>query len=255
MNQLLRLVDSVYRVETDGDGDRIAGGDDLAERWKQHIGAIAKLEVSWDGRKNCYTFKDGSMLPLVQKKHYRREIWKLDGLEGDAQVILERRNSRRVEVIYEWSGKTGTKLKPATVRVIAKESGKRLAELRPSSIGATAGDVSFSVQQHSVELEEGRRSSDRTHGRRGVKAQPYIQAMRLKRSGRKGTPIFRTLVASLSEGLLRSKMRKARRPRAPTAVRRHRSASAAYFAYIAVRNGYLSPFVPSFAIMRAQSSV
>jgi hypothetical protein len=111
--------------------------------------------------KQRYTWEDGSHLPDVQPRSYRREIWKLEGLEGDAEVVLERRDAERVRVEYSWSGRVGVKLGPAEVEVLAPKGervGARwetLARFRPSSLGAVAGDLAFSSQSHEVELPEG----------------------------------------------------------------------------------------------------
>jgi hypothetical protein len=156
INQLLRLVDSVYRKEPDAFGYRFAPEEDLADHWKKLRAHFAKHRVRWDPRENRYTFQDGTILPDRPVRHYRREIWKLDVIPGDGQVILERRDPRRVQILFEWSGKTGTDLKGLTLQVLAGTDGRHpLAEIFPSSLEATAGDQAFSQQSRLVELREG----------------------------------------------------------------------------------------------------
>jgi RNA polymerase sigma factor (sigma-70 family) len=151
-SELLRLVDSVYRLEPDG----LGFDDDSDKRWQKHVAAVAKLDIRWHAGRQRYTYKDGSHLVDLPRKLHRREIWKLEGLEGEAQLIIERRDGKLVDVTYEWEGPTGTKLKPAVIKVLAVKIPKKpLAELRPSSLGATAGDTSYSSQSCQVELPEG----------------------------------------------------------------------------------------------------
>jgi len=156
INQLLRLVDSVYRRDPDAFGYRFAPEQDLAGHWKKLKADFGRLRVRWDPQGNRYTFRDGTALPDRPAKHYRRAIWNLDGIPGNAQVILERRDQRHVLVLFEWSGRTGTDLKGLTLQVLAgTNGGKPLAEAFPASVEATAGDQSFSQQLQLVELREG----------------------------------------------------------------------------------------------------
>jgi hypothetical protein len=162
INQLLRLVDGVYRLEPDRDGYRFRPGEEVAGRWRRLVSEARKRAIVWNAEKQRYTYADGSHLPDVQPKTYRREIWKLEGLEGEAKVVLERRDRERVRVEYNWSGQVGAKLGPAEVEVLAPRGervgarlGKTLTRFRPSSLGAVAGDMAFSVQSHEVELVEG----------------------------------------------------------------------------------------------------
>jgi hypothetical protein len=71
MNQLLRLIDTVYHFEPDSHGDGISSDKELAPQWKAHAAAIAKLEFAWDRKTNQYRFKDGSTLPSAPKKPLR----------------------------------------------------------------------------------------------------------------------------------------------------------------------------------------
>jgi hypothetical protein len=161
INQLLRLVDGVYRLPPDRNGSRFAGGGNIAERWQRLTADATKRAIRWNVEKQRYTWEDGSHLPDVQPKAYRREIWKLEGLQGEAEVVLERRDEKRVRVNYSWSGHVGVKLGPAEVEVLAPKGervGARtetLTRFRPSSLGAVAGDQAFSSQSHEVELPEG----------------------------------------------------------------------------------------------------
>jgi hypothetical protein len=157
-NQLLALVDSIYRRDTDLNGYKFWATDKYKsdDAWKSIECEVAKLDIRWNPDQNRYTFKDGSRLPEPISKLYRRYIWKLDGLNGEASLIFERRNKKRVWVSLEWSGKKDQNVPSFVLNVFGvKDQGKPLAELRPSSISAVGGDEGFSAQSFEVELAEG----------------------------------------------------------------------------------------------------
>jgi hypothetical protein len=155
-NQLLNMVDSVYRRDTDAYGYRIWATHDLDGRWKSIEAEVAKLNIRWNADKNCFTFKDGSHLAEPIRILYRRQIWKVEGLNGEAAVVLERTNKHHVGVSLEWSGKKDQEMPPFVLKVFAvKNKANTLAELRRVSISAVAGDQAFSSQSFEVDLADG----------------------------------------------------------------------------------------------------
>jgi hypothetical protein len=155
-NQLLALVDTVYRREVDRHGYRLWPDGDPDREWKAAAAAVAKLEIRWDRGKQRYTFKDGTSLPERARNQYRRHIWKLEGLNGDAEMILERIDRRFVWVAVEWSGRSGDTLPAYTLRVFAvKDKTKPLAQLGSSSVSVRGGDQAYSSRSFQVELPEG----------------------------------------------------------------------------------------------------
>ena len=114
MEQLLRLIDSVYRLPTDNYGNRLPCGEPPEPAWQNVVTNVSLLKIKWDGQQNRFVFQDGTTLPQADKKIYRRQIWKLDdlGLE-DAELILERKNKSWVEVNVNYSEESGAALRPA----------------------------------------------------------------------------------------------------------------------------------------------
>jgi hypothetical protein len=149
-NQILNMIDSVYRRDSDWPKGDVDG------QWKSVEATVAKLDIRWNRDKNRYTFKDGSQLPERMQKLYRRQIWKLEGLNGEADLIFERMNEKRIRVSLEWSGKKDQKMPPFDLTLMAvKDRGKALAKLNPTSISCFGGDEAFSTQSFQVELAEG----------------------------------------------------------------------------------------------------
>jgi hypothetical protein len=155
-NQLLNMLDSIYRSDTDSDGYKFWPEGDVDKEWKSVEAKVGKLDIRWNPEKQRYTFKDGSHLPGTIQKLYRRHIWKLDGLNGEAKLIVERLNKKYISVSLQWSGKKGQKMPPFTLSVFAvSNKAKALAELKQSSISALGGAEAFSSQSFQAELAEG----------------------------------------------------------------------------------------------------
>lgn len=156
-NQILNMLDSVYRLEPDAHGFRLWVTDDVDDRWKSIEAEVAKLDIRWNAEKQRYTFKDGTYLPEPVLKLYRRHIWKLEGLNGEAELILERSDEKHVSLALQWSGKTDQNMPPFTLNVFAvKEKPKILLEKRPMpSISSWAGDQVFSTHSYQLEVAEG----------------------------------------------------------------------------------------------------
>jgi hypothetical protein len=156
INQLLRLVDSVYRRDPEAFDYQFAPKQDLAGHWKKLKADFTRLRVRWDARGNRYTFRNGTALLDRPVKQYRRAIWKIDNIPGAGQVIFERRDEQHVRILFEWSGRAGTDLKGVTPKALAGTDGRKpLAGAFPASVEATVGDRCFSQQTQLVELREG----------------------------------------------------------------------------------------------------
>jgi hypothetical protein len=59
-NQILRLIDTVYRVEPDESGDLLPWDDEAAEKILKEAW---QLKIRWDAEANKYVFLDGTSLP------------------------------------------------------------------------------------------------------------------------------------------------------------------------------------------------
>lgn len=151
MNQVLRLVDTVYRLENDIYGQKISIRHDVDERWKLILDEFSKLDVRWDSENNVYTFRDGSQLPLKPINLYHRKIWPLDLPDRDVRLILERQDRRylRIELSYVvQSG--GDQHPPTSVRVYrVSDRSSPLADL------SVPGDPGMGASSATVALAEG----------------------------------------------------------------------------------------------------
>ena len=155
-NQLLNMIDSVHQRDVDRHGFRFWPVDNVEERWKSVEAQVAKLAIRWNREQDRYTFEDGTCLPEPVRKFYRRHIWDLDGLNGEAELIVERQNDKYISVNLRWSGMTARKIPHFTLTLFpVKDKAKTLVELTPTSIGGVPGDESFSSQTSlQVELAE-----------------------------------------------------------------------------------------------------
>ncbi len=154
-NQLLHLVDSVYRRDVDKFGDRFRPDRDVDGHWKAVEAEVAKFEIRWNAEKNRYTFEDGTHLPDPVRVLHRRHIWKLEGLNGEAELIIERTDKNRVWVCLQWEGKKGQDPPLFALQVFAaQDKEKCLAETNKIGIGSWAGNQIFSSQSFHVELVE-----------------------------------------------------------------------------------------------------
>jgi hypothetical protein len=79
-NQLLRLIDTVYRLEPDQSGDLLPWDDKAAEKVLKEA---SQLKIRWSAEANKYVFLNGASLPEPERKDYRIHFWrpKVPGLE------------------------------------------------------------------------------------------------------------------------------------------------------------------------------
>lgn len=174
-NQLLHLIESVYRPDVGWRDLRFWAEADVDKRWKALEDEVARLDIRWNPEKACYTFKDGSHLPEPVQELYRRAIWKLDGMNGESELILERMSPKTVWVTLTWSGKTDPGPPQFSLNLFTtKDQAKALAEFRQVSLGAQAAGTAYSSQGFEVELVQGTEVQARiTIGMRVQMSQAY----------------------------------------------------------------------------------
>ena len=116
INQLLRLIDSVYRMPVDVYGNRLPCGAPPEPAWQKVVSEISALGIKWDSHQNMYVFQNGKHLPKVEKAIYQRQIWKLDGLGFEnAELILERESDQWVNITVSSTETGGARLRTATL--------------------------------------------------------------------------------------------------------------------------------------------
>lgn len=116
MEQLLRLIDSVYRLPTDVYGNRLPYGESPESAWQKVLAEVSALKIKWDPHQKMFVFQDGTHLPKLASKIHQREIWRLAGMGfEDAELVLERKSDDWVDVTVTLAEKAGANLKPATL--------------------------------------------------------------------------------------------------------------------------------------------
>lgn len=116
MEQLLRLIDSVYRMPTDVYGNRLPCGEPPEPTWQKIVSDVSALKIKWDTQQNMLVFQNGTHNPKLENKIFRRQIWKLTGLGfEDAELVLERKNESWLDVIVSSTQKEGARLRPGTL--------------------------------------------------------------------------------------------------------------------------------------------
>jgi hypothetical protein len=144
MEQLLRLIDSVYQLPTDLAGHRLAHlrphrtQQELEAQWAKYVNDVALLKIRWDPQQNLYVRNDGSHLPPVAKKQYRRAIWNLESLGIAGELILERSDENWVFCLLNTWGSIMPK--PATLVLFdAQNTSKPLATFQLRGGGSSQG--------------------------------------------------------------------------------------------------------------------
>lgn len=155
--QLLRLIDSVYRLPANALGDRLpcpcGGGESSDSAWKRYVGDVAALKIKWDTKQNEYVFQDGTHLPDVEKKLYQRSIWKLTGLGYDeAELTLERTSDSYLDILVNSSQKAGAPLRTGTLSIFAGDGSPPLLTSEFTEESGTGGG---SKESHTVTLKAG----------------------------------------------------------------------------------------------------
>jgi len=155
-NQLLNMIDSVHRMEPVRHGIKFWVKDDVEKHWKEIQDKVAKLDIRWSRDQQCYVFKDGTRLPEPASKIRQREIWKLDGLNGEAEAIVERTDPKHVFISLHWSGKSDQGIPMHELTAFVKKDKNRVLEKTSKvSTAVTGTDEAYRTEGFSVELPEG----------------------------------------------------------------------------------------------------
>jgi hypothetical protein len=115
-NQALWLLDSVYEVEDTTFGNKMYGAT-IGDREKA-VEAISRLKLRWDGKKQDYTFADGTLPRIDRPGPYRRNIWEPDIPRLNLTLTIERINRKAIEVRVIWTeGEQELRNKPGVIRI------------------------------------------------------------------------------------------------------------------------------------------
>lgn len=115
--QLLSLIDTVYRIEPDQNGERLPCCYFDRKLWDKISKDVAALNIKWDAAKNIYVFADGTSLPEVKAPIYRRQIWDLPGISADAKLIVERTTTKIIQITLQYGQSPGIPVPKSTVIV------------------------------------------------------------------------------------------------------------------------------------------
>jgi hypothetical protein len=138
IKQLLRLVDTVYRVPIQPIGHHMP-----ETQWDKIREEFDKLGARWDRQQNCYVFTDGTQLPEIKPAYYRRNIWPLPTLGPKAQLVIERTSTNEIEIIVDYYEARGLRIEQSTLRVIALSAPDK--PLLKKNIRGSKGDDSVSL--------------------------------------------------------------------------------------------------------------
>ncbi len=157
-NQLLRLMDTVYRTEPDADGDLLPWGRDAAEakRAEKILADVSKLKIRWDAKSDQYTFLDGTTLPEPKREFYRRETWKPMAANLDVTLIVERTSPRYVSIDFVKNCGPGKSAYAVLGIYDAKAKKNVLAKFVAAGSGIFGGENSTSFSSQRLELPAGR---------------------------------------------------------------------------------------------------
>jgi hypothetical protein len=152
-NQLLSLIDTVYRIEPDENGDELSCCDFDPKSWNKIVKDVAALGIKWDPAKNIYVFAGGTSLPEVKTPIYKRQIWNLPQLSADAKLIIERANKNLIVIILQYSGHAGGSIPKSTVTLYPTGANhKPLAEFR---VRSSRGENTYSETSQDAKLPIG----------------------------------------------------------------------------------------------------
>ena len=133
-NQLLRLVNSIQRDQTDIYGLRFAPGLGAEARWEKLAAGFPG--VKWDAQAQKYLRLDGSSLPDAPEVIHPRAVWR-PSFGARTVVVLERVDDRFVRL--EWRIVAGKRATPAVALEVVTAGAKPAKLTRLASTGASAG--------------------------------------------------------------------------------------------------------------------
>ena len=101
VNQAFWLLDSVYKAPDTPLGNKMYRVP-IGDREKA-IEAISRLKLRWDGKKQDYTFADGTTPRIDRPGPYRRNFWEPDIPKLNLTLTIERKNRKSIEVSVFWT--------------------------------------------------------------------------------------------------------------------------------------------------------
>ncbi len=141
--QLLRLIDSVYRLPVDERGNRLPY-ENPEPVWEKIRADASRLKIKWDPQQQMYVFANGRHLPPLPHKIYRRVIWHpADTGVDDIELILERKSSDGVDAELNLSGMANAKFKTGSLNFYP--AGSNQASLNEITFTKTEGDTYWSL--------------------------------------------------------------------------------------------------------------
>ncbi|HWB58485.1 MAG TPA: hypothetical protein VG733_03295 [Chthoniobacteraceae bacterium] len=121
-NQLLALVNTVYHIEPEKNGNPLAHFD--AKQWDKIKADVAALHIKWDATKNIYVLADGTTLPEQKKPVYMRQIFDVPSLGADARLVIERQSKETVDIQLYHAGNPGIPTSETTVKIFRDDDPK-----------------------------------------------------------------------------------------------------------------------------------
>ena len=157
-DQLLRLLDSVYRISPGPYGELMPTNRDAdnAARRREIVAKASNLKIRWDEKHQKYTFLDGTALPEVSLKQYRREVWRPIVPESTIEVAIARRNPREARISIKENGISSKRITIKIWNIAVKngpiatiEAGSPKRKLQPPSVELTTSDDKNVVRRSS----------------------------------------------------------------------------------------------------------
>jgi len=100
-----------------------------------------------------FVFQDGTHLPILSTKNYQREIWQLPGMGyEDAELVLERKSDKWVDVRVNLTQISGANLNPATLILFAGDEKDKLP-LQKFTFTQTTGSGGGSSESRTIGLK------------------------------------------------------------------------------------------------------
>jgi hypothetical protein len=91
--QMLRLVDPVYRLDENLEDDRLIyrSNPELAEAdWRDHVRRLSQIHPHWDAERCTYVRPDGTSLEPLPDLIWAAQRWNIDLPPGEVEVVLKR---------------------------------------------------------------------------------------------------------------------------------------------------------------------
>ncbi|MGV3722149.1 MAG: hypothetical protein ACO1SX_14660 [Actinomycetota bacterium] len=136
MNQVLRLLCTVFPREPNQFGELLQDGPQLASRWRETVRSLESSEIHWDSRRHRYARRNGGYVRSEPGRPSPPRRWRTT-LNGLTIVLnLYRWNSQEVWVFLDCKGKLRQPAEKAELRLYAGAEGALVRVVQPTS-GAT----------------------------------------------------------------------------------------------------------------------